>query len=189
MKKLSLFKTDNTDFFYTKDSLISSEDDELARVMEVPRGERESDYILEIMLGPITKNFTEQNPIYIELLELNARTFKLPKKNAVLHAHGYTINGKWKYHADDNKDYLIQRWINEHDGQYSGLFLCTCNPEQEKIHSKKSAILVPNHFYNQTWQDNHLVKIELFLPKIGYVNDYETEAHVLDFKRALKNRE
>ena len=118
-------------------------------------------------------NFFLKDPVKKEVAELYARQQCL-EGTAMLLAHGGSQNGEWVYSAD-NKSFKVQDWINELDGKYAVLCLNCCNPGHHEIYSGKSAVLAANHEFSWVGLDVGEVQLELYIPKIGYLDSYIIE--------------
>jgi hypothetical protein len=69
---------------------------------------------------------------------------KEAKSIAILDAHGYSIKKEWKYGEASlfwTRKRSVQKWVDEHDGEFDVLFLRCCNPDHKIITSKKSALI------------------------------------------------
>jgi hypothetical protein len=113
------------------------------------------------------------DPLYREYSELYGEKNKL-EKTCILWAHGTDNEKKWKY-IDNNKILDVQKWINKNDGKYITLMLNCCNAFAHDIFSKKSLVFVPNQEISIVRRECGLVQIELYIPKKGYLSNYEIE--------------
>ena len=118
--------------------------------------------VLELIISQTVENFLGFNEEYNELIEAYAKKNNL-ERIAILLAHG-----------DE---------INKMDGKYKLLILHTCNPGRNEITSEKSPVLVPNEKYSYASSLRGRVQIELFLPKIGYVDSYMMEKEIEKLKK------
>jgi len=113
---------------------------------------------------------------YAQLIEDNARKRKL-SDIGVLYAQG-DIYGQNKKHDKlwvfDDSDELrnVQDWIDENDGRYSLLMLfCYAPlPQDIKVTSRKSSILLPDDSYLKSQMPN-IVEAKLYLPRIGLIKN------------------
>jgi hypothetical protein len=91
---------------------------------------------------------------------------------SILWAHGgCDKRTKWGY-IDNEKLRSIQSWIDDKDGKYLALMLNCCNMNSEDIKSRKSLVLSPNKEFSPLSLGSHLVQIELYCPRLGYLDDY-----------------
>ncbi len=89
-------------------------------------------------------------------------------KLAILDAHGSSKDKeKWMYWDGDEK-YLVQDWIDEKDGKYSGLILRVCNDHGHTPRSKKSTLVVPN-------RGEIINSFNLIVPNVGEIDEYTIE--------------
>ncbi len=103
----------------------------------------------------------------------------------LLYAHGVDSVKGWRF-SDCNKSHSVQRWINEMDGRYNALVIDVCNPKSRRVYSKKSLVVAPNGVYSGLRQCVGMVQVELFVPKIGYLDGYIFDAELEDLKRRVK---
>lgn len=111
--------------------------------------------------------FMERNPKYKEYIH----RFSLLKGIIILDAHGDEKEGKFVY-WDGDKSYSVQNWINKQDGRTAALILACCNPASLEIRSRKSIVLVPDQTFSGERLDKGEVTIEMYVPKIGYIDNY-----------------
>lgn len=111
--------------------------------------------------------FMEHNPKYKEYIH----RFSPLKGVIILDAHGDEKEGKFVY-WDGDKSYSVQSWINRNDGRAAALILSCCNPASLEIRSKKSIVLVPDQTFSGERLNNGKVTIEMYVPKVGYVDSY-----------------
>jgi hypothetical protein len=117
------------------------------------------------------------NPLHRKYIEAYSRKNNL-KGFCLLYAHGDTYHDvDWGY-EDKGKIKSVQKWIDKNDGKFSALLLKCCNPYAVEIKSKKSIILVPNEIYSGIGQDTGNVQVEIYVPKIGYLDDYVIEDEI-----------
>lgn len=126
-------------------------------------------------------------PHFQKFIDLNAQKNNL-SRSAVLCAHGgYDCQNKqWTYQLTDEEKKPVRGWINKNDGKYSVLFLYCCNSGNQKVSSKKSAILVPDTDYFGAGREDGGANLELYVPKIGYIDSYREEAQFKDLQRLVK---
>ncbi len=172
MPKLLKYTLEDTDFFYTN---------EIKRDFEL-----KSDFYLEDLVERILTNFLEREPKYKELVDLHSKKHGLSRK-AVLAAHGDSLINRW-YYGDETYDSQVQDWINQMDGKYAVLILYCCNPGSHEISSKKSAVLANNFTYSEYRQDVGDGKVELYLPKIGYIDSYMIDFELEQMKKSAKKK-
>ena len=146
--------TKNADCFYSKEMKDGLEYNDLDMFLV--------DMIIDSFLG--------WNRDYTELISLHSKKQGL-ERLAILAAHGDYQNNSWVY-TDGKNDFPVQGWIDQMDGKYSLLILYCCNPNSGEISSKRSAVLAPNYIYSGFRMMNCDGQVELYLPKIGYVNPY-----------------
>lgn len=106
---------------------------------------------------------------------------------AILSAHGH-FDGRWLF-DDGEREYPVQRWINQQDGKYSALLINCCNPGRQAISSKKSLVLVPNKVYSIFDHLRGDVQIELYLPGSGYIDEIVIEDEIRQLKRKVERQE
>jgi hypothetical protein len=116
-------------------------------------------------------DFLTLNKEHNELIEAYAKKNNL-EGIAILMAHADTIDKKFRYYINDTKTPCVQSWINKMDGKYKALIMYACNPEADDIVTKKSPVLFPNNVYSGLKVMEGKVQIDLFLPKVGYVDPY-----------------
>lgn len=126
------------------------------------------------------------NPKYRQMIHLNAKMRTL-KRTAVLYAHGDSINNKW-YYTDGHHHFLVQGWVNRHNKNYALLILECCNPGYHEIHSRHSAVLSPNNTFSFIRKDFGLVQVELYIPEIGYIDDYTIDYEIKRIRSNLTKR-
>jgi hypothetical protein len=168
MRKPNLYEHTFEDIhlFYSEDA-FSDEDEDVKPTNTELIGEI-ADSTFSVMIAAQTE--------YKEMTELYMKKMKLEKK-AMLIAHGNDIDEKWVF-TDGRNEFPVQGWINVNDGVYGLLVLCCCNPEGRQIHSRKSAVLVPNNIYSPLLQRtvgvsaSDSLQVELYIPKIGYIDSY-----------------
>jgi hypothetical protein len=68
--------------------------------------------------------------------------FKLPKRRAVVDAHGAFNNGRWCL-VDEGFCHDVQEYINSLDGNYGIIFIHVCNPGGQYIKSRRSMLVFP----------------------------------------------
>tara|TARA_Y100000310_G_scaffold263261_1_gene273377 strand:+ start:13284 stop:13820 length:537 start_codon:yes stop_codon:yes gene_type:complete len=132
-------------------------------------------------------NILESLPSYRKFIDFNAQKRNL-SKTGLLCAHGsydYDV-GQWEYNITYEERKPVQSWINRNDGKYSLLFVNCCNTNHQEISSKKSAVLVPDANYSHAGRDSGSVHVELYVPKIGYVDHYCEKAQFEDLQKLLK---
>lgn len=187
MMNLKFYKGKSADLFCSPEILRGEGSDSGSHILsKIEKEIVESPFFLEQIELSTIEYFIKRNDNYRQLIELNARKFRLPGRKAILHAHGVEESSYLTF-ISGKKDYSAQSWVNKQDGKYSALMLHLCNPDHFEIKSKKSAVLVPNETYSKVKHDSGLVKIELYLPEIGYIDSYQEEAIIKDFKKSLRN--
>ncbi len=139
-----------------------------------------SQQIIKELGARITKDYLEwgldnllgSRPYFREYIDLYGRLNNLPKF-ALLEAHGNT-NGDWVFYDGPNGDIKrsVQKWIDENDGNYSGLLLCVCNPGEHTPNSKKSILLVPDTNVDFRGGDSGETAFSLLVPEVGEINAY-----------------
>lgn len=80
----------------------------------------------------------------------------------------------------------MQRWINKYDGEFGIIILQSCNPESIEIHSKKSAVVHYNHIYSGLRQARAEGQLEIYIPKIGYVDSYVIDKEIEKMRELVK---
>ena len=171
MLELLKYTYQDIDFFYT---------DEIKRDFEL-NNEMYFDYLIESILN----NFVKRDEKYKKLIDLHSKKNNLSRK-AVLAAHGDNIISKW-YYTNGIYASQVQNWINQMDGKYGVLILYCCNPGSHEIYSKKSAVLANNSTYSELRQDLGDGKVELYIPKLGYIDSYTIDSEVKQMKKSVAN--
>lgn len=143
------------------------------------------DFDLEYIVGSILEQFLDQTG-YGDIVDLFFQ-LKGNERKAILLAHGSVFNDDW-YYFDGERNLRVQCWIRANDGKYGALILCVCNPGLCEISSKQSVVLASNYIYSQARQNLGECKVELFLPGVGYIDDYVLDWHRNQLLRALELR-
>ena len=136
-------------------------------------------YFFQLIIERTLEDFLP--PKVSELVDLHAKKNNL-ERIAILYAHGDMKNKSWCY-SDAESLFSVQRWIGQKDGKYKVLLLNVCNEEGKEVSSKKSIICHPNEIYSSSDQRSGDVQLELFIPKIGYVDDYIIEDEIKKLKK------
>ncbi len=160
---------EDVDLFYT---------DEIKRDFEL-----DSEMYLDNLISTISINFLERDSKYKKLVDLYSKKHNLSRK-AILSAHGDSIISKW-YYYDGTSGFQVQDWINQMDGKYAILILHCCNPGSHEIYSKKSAVLASNFIYSELRQNIGDGKVELYIPKIGYIDPYIADSELKQMKKSI----
>jgi len=166
---LSKYTFGDVDLFYS---------DEIKRDFEL-----DSEMYLDCLIDSILTNFLKREPKYKKLVDLYSKKHNLSRK-AILSAHGDSIISKW-YYYDGTSGFQVQDWINQMDGKYATLILHCCNPGSHEIYSKKSVVLASNFIYSELRQDMGDGKIELYIPKIGYIDPYTADSELKQIKKSV----
>lgn len=142
--------------------------------------------LLDDHIDSIIENVFSNN-LYKEFSEMYAAKISNLKGNCILNAHGTsTSNGKWGY-EDKGKIKSIQNWINNNDGKYSNLIIVSCNENSVPIDSKKSLVFVPETIYSHSGREGTKSKFEMYVPVLGYVDDYIIKHEIEKLKKKPKN--
>ncbi len=159
--KLFKYTQKDVDLFYTEDIIKNKFNLTRKQVAQT---------ILDTITSHFLESFLKDNKEQGELIEIYAQKNNL-ERTVILSAHGDSRNHKW-YYSDGDKDFLVQSWINNMDGNYKLLILNVCNPGRHEVSSKKSALLLPNEIYSGIRVARGRVQLELFIPGRGYVDSY-----------------
>ena len=167
---MGLFRYTNgkLDFFYSKDM---KEEDGLDNELSL-------EIVSSDALNRLLRALSERQA---ELINLYSKKNNL-ERIAVLHAHGDSEGNKWVYYNGENS-HSMQRWIGQQDGKYKIIILTSCNPGQNEINSKKSIVLAPNKTHCMIDFEAGNVQLELFVPGIGYVNNYIVDDEIEKLKK------
>ena len=169
MPELLKYTIKDIDFFYT---------DEIKKDFEL-----DNEMYFDYLISTISTNFLERESKYKELIDLYSKKNNLSRK-AILAAHGDSIISKW-YYTDGIYVSQVQNWINQMDGKYGVLILYCCNPGSHEIYSKKSPVLANNSTYSELRQDLGDGKVELYIPKIGYIDSYTMDSELKQMKKSI----
>ena len=151
-------------------------------IKDIEKDELKSEVALEIISDEIeTYFYSELDPRQKKLVDLNAKKNNL-EKIAALYIHGDSVDKEWHY-VNGNKTSPIQKWINEMDGKYKLIILSTCNPGRHEIYSKKSCIFATNENYNKSKLEMGEVQMELYVPEIGYIDNYIIDSELERIKK------
>ena len=154
-KRLLKYKFEDTDLFYSRaykrDFYLND------------------NYSIERYIEDVINDFIDKTPKYREIADLYSKITGLTG-NVILCAHGQDKNDKWCF--VNGKSYPVQDFIDKVDGKYANIILSSCNPESREIHSKKSAVFAYNYIHSWIRQEMSDGKMELFIPKIGYIDSY-----------------
>ena len=170
---------------YTIDDVVLFCSEDIAREYENDKDIGEFDPVIHVR-NCLDTFFSD--PKIKELAELYSKINKL-RGMAILSAHGgcdYNYNRrkwkKWVYY-DDKKIFSVQGWINKWDGRYGTLILHCCNPEHLEIYSRKSSVVCCNNVYSGLLQAHCKVQVEIYLPRIRYVDSYIIDNVIKEFKK------
>ncbi len=133
---------------------------------------------LEKVLDPVSE-------ITWDLISLNAQIRKLPKRIALLEAHGGYEKGNWCYELQ-GKLTSIQSWVTEHDGKYALIHIDSCNERGSFAYSKQSALIIPSNIFsldridkNDQWDDyGASCTLDLWIPDQKFLSDDEEKEAV-----------
>lgn len=125
----------------------------------------------------------DSQPKYKEFVDLYGKLNQL-ERYALLVAHGDS-NGKWKYY-DGKRGLNVQSWINKHDGQYSGLLLCVCNPENDTPTIRKSALLIADRDIHESRGAIDNPVYNLLVPDIGEIDGYTIDHEIEQLRGKLQ---
>ncbi|MEM4244867.1 MAG: hypothetical protein QW404_02500 [Candidatus Nanoarchaeia archaeon] len=151
--------------------------DDLIKEFEEDVGCFDEDLNIEMVLEDFVKgDIKEYVSLYSKLSGL--------KGFGLLYAHGQESVRGWRY-TDKGKSYSVQGWVNNMDGRFNALVIDVCNPNSRGVHSKKSLIIAPNQIYSSLRQDIGDVQVELFVPKIGYLDSYIFEEELESLRRKI----
>ncbi len=172
---------------YTLDDVVLFCSEDMAR--EYEEDEDIGEFDPEIHIDTCLDSFLKKNPKIKKLAELHSRINKL-KGKIILSAHGgcdytYYDKKKWTY-FDNKKEFSIQGWVNKWDGRYGTLILHCCNPEHLEIYSKKSAVVCYNHIYSGIKQARCEGQVEIYIPKLEYVDSYIIDNEIEKMRKMLK---
>jgi len=191
---LKLWELPSYDYFYSPEG--EKENLEQGYLMDIQMGlpanrETELNEIEVIATLNCNKEAFEANDEFKELARLNAQLYNLPERIALVEAHGSLSDDekRWKF-ASQDKHFLVQTLVNKLDEHYSSIWLVICNEGQKPINSQKSAAFIYNSNVpaGTGIRKNSLVNLELYLPKIGYIDTYMTEHLIKQFKKELESR-
>jgi hypothetical protein len=133
----------------------------------------------------------KQLPEYEEYVNLYGKLNKLDK-SAMLIAEGNfkgnLKNRNWVYY-DNEKQFLIQDWINSVDGKYHSLLFSVCNPGVCKPISKKSLLFIPDRDIAEAEAHNFGTCYHLYVPKVGIVDGYTIEYELNKLKEKIRAEE
>ena len=164
--RLLKYRNGDTDFFYSQEAKKDYELDDKTS--------------LDNFIDDILDNFLETNPKYGKLIDLHSKNYHLNGK-AILSAHGFSRDDSWFYL--NGGDHLVQDWIDKMDGKYAALILHCCNPDSHQISSQGSAVLAYNYIYSSIRQELGDGKVELYIPKIGYIDSYIVDWQISQLKK------
>jgi hypothetical protein len=140
------------------------------------------------IIGPKLDEALEENEGFRELIDLNADLHKLPKRMAILNAHGESERGNWVYFTD-NVPHSTQEWINRHQHNYSLLYLVCCNPGKHEITTDGAAVIAANGTYSDDIFRKDEIQKEIYLLDFGRVDSYCIENTIKQLKTRLDKRE
>ncbi len=181
----ALTMTNNSPFYLSKFTLNDIDFYCSDEHLEDFKFDREPSH-LEIFINQSVQDFLEKDPKKKELVSLYTKKIDLDRK-AILLAHGSYDHHRWMYSSGEHQ-IPVQRWINHIDGKYGILILECCNPYGLEIHSNISAILVPNAVYSGALQNLGDVQVELFIPKIGYIDSYTIDYELEQMRKNVEKR-
>ncbi|MBT3405966.1 hypothetical protein HN419_02245 [Candidatus Woesearchaeota archaeon] len=131
-------------------------------------GSLESIADAQTFLDEKLNQFFGNTPEYREYIDLYGLVHGL-EKYALLAAHADT-NGEWVY-FDEGREHSVQSWVNEVDGNYSGLLLCVCNPGSHTPNSAKSILLVSDSDIDYRTGERDPI-FSLLVPEVGELYSY-----------------
>ena len=192
--KLFQYTLKDVDFFYSKDFDREATEDFIRKGVDDFDREATEDFIrkevddfsieidehyfFQLLIEGTLKDFLP--PKFMKLVNLHSKQNGL-ERIAILNAHGGMKNNKWSY-SDVENLFSVQSWVNKMDGKYKILLLKVCNEEGEEISSKRSIICHPNEIYSSEDQRVGEVQVELFIPGIGYVDNYSIDSEIEKLK-------
>ncbi|MEK6917904.1 MAG: hypothetical protein AABW51_03050 [Nanoarchaeota archaeon] len=135
-----------------------------------------------------------------EFIRRYIENFNLPKREAVLYAHGtYTSGGlfnfskkskSWVYASEanesrENRFGNVQDWVDEKDGSEGVLYLGVCNPGHLDVTSRSSLIIYPDSILSSHRMVTGKCKTKIYAPEMGLfgINDIEEKLQILEGKR------
>jgi hypothetical protein len=122
------------------------------------------------------------NNDFMKLIDYNMTVNNLSDRKAALCAHGGFSRNNWIYFNNDTP-HNVQSWINKYDGQYKVLLISSCNSGNATVYSNKSALLLPNTDFNVKDIEGGLAQVELYIPRIGYIDSYCIDEYVANPKK------
>ena len=125
--------------------------------------------------------FFGSTPEYREYIDLYGQVHDL-EKYALLVAHADT-NGEWVY-FDGGREHTVQSWVDNVDGNYSGLLLCVCNPGSHTPKSEKSILLVPDSDIDYVSSEREPI-FSLLVPEVGELYSYTVSYELEQLRKQL----
>ena len=175
--KLFEYTLNNVDFFYSKNFGKRATEAFMRKVFGDSSLKLGKDYFKDIIEDTLNDFLPSKTK---ELIDLYSEKNGL-ERIAILCADGDSVNHKW-YYFDGNNNFLVQNWVNKMDGKYKLLILKVCNEEGKEVSSKKSIICFPNEVYSVANHKKGRVQVELFVPEIGYVDNYIIDDEIKKLK-------